>query len=251
MNLTQLDLDLEVFQGPFDLLLALVMREEIELAEVPIAEIVIAYIERAYDDGELDLESASEFLVLIAALLEIKVRMLFPGEEDEEGEGMSAEEAEAELLARLIEYKRYAAAAGWLASAAAAEPRVFRSGPAPLAPRPEPVVEEFSEDPWQLQIAIGRMLRPPPEIDVSAVRRRLVPVSEFLTRFRQVLRERRAFSFDEAVAGLDRLSHAAAFLAILEMWKQGEVQAEQGDIFGPIRIARRGRAGTEAERAIA
>ena len=251
MNLNQLDLDLEVFQGPFDLLLALVMREEIELAEVPIAEIVAAYVELAHERVDLDLESASEFLVLIAALLEIKVRMLFPGEEDEEGDGMSAEEAEAELLARLIEYKRYAAAASWLASAAAAEPRVFRDGPAPLAPRPEPVVDEFSEDPWQLQAAIGRLLRPPPEIDLSAVRRRLVPVSEFLTRFRAVLRERRAFSFDEAVAGLDRLSHAAAFLAILEMWKQGEVQAEQGDTFGPIRIARRGRARAEDERAIA
>ena len=242
MNLTQLDLDLDVFQGPFDLLLALVMREEIELAEVPIAEIVVAYVERAYDDGELDLESASEFLVLIAALLEIKVRMLFPGEDEEDTDGMSAEQAEAELLARLIEYKRYAAAAAWLAAAGASERRIFRSGPAPLAPRPEPVVEEFSEDPWQLQAAVGRLLTPPPEIDLSAVRRRLVPVSEFLTRFRAVLRERRAFAFDEAVAGLDRLSHAAAFLAILEMWKQGEVQAEQSEVFGPIRIARRGRA---------
>ena len=241
MNLTQLDLDLDVFQGPFDLLLALVMREEIELAEVPIAEIVVAYVERAYDDGELDLESASEFLVLIAALLEIKVRMLFPGEDEEDTDGMSAEQAEAELLARLIEYKRYAAAAAWLAAAGASERRIFRSGPAPLAPRPEPVVEAFSEDPWQLQAAVGRLLTPPPEIDLSAVRRRLVPVSEFLTRFRAVLRERRAFAFDEAVAGLDRLSHAAAFLAILEMWKQGEVQAEQSEVFGPIRIARRGR----------
>src|SRR5437762_2302444 len=55
------------------------MREEIELAEVPIAEIVVAYVDRAYDDGELDLESASEFLVLIAALPEIKVRMRVPG----------------------------------------------------------------------------------------------------------------------------------------------------------------------------
>ena len=242
MNLTQLDLDLDVFQGPFDLLLALVMREEIELAEVPIAEIVVAYVERAYDDGELDLESASEFLVLIAALLEIKVRMLFPGEEDEESDGMTAEQAEAELLARLIEYKRYAAAAAWLAAAGASERRVFRAGPAPLAPRPEPVVEAFSEDPWQLQAAVGRLLQAPPEIDLSAVRRRLVPVSEFLTRFRAVLRERRAFGFDEAVAGLDRLSHAAAFLAILEMWKQGEVQAEQGEVFGtdPHRPARPG-----------
>ncbi|HEU0193892.1 MAG TPA: segregation/condensation protein A, partial [Gaiellales bacterium] len=206
MTVSDLELDLDVFQGPFDLLLALVMREEIELAEVPIADIVVAFVERMRERGEIDLESASEFLVLIAALLEIKVRMLFPGEEDDESDGMSAEEAEAELLARLIEYKRYAAAASWLAVAAASEPRVFRAGPAPLAPRPEPVVDEFSEDPWQLQTAIGRLLQPPPEIDLSAVRRRLVPVSEFLSRFRAVLRERRAFSFDEAVAGLDRLS---------------------------------------------
>ena len=101
MIVADLMLDLDVFQGPFDLLLALVMREEIELAELPIAEVVVAYIEHAYDDGVLDLESASEFLVLIAALLEIKVRLLFPGEEDDE-EPFTAEQAEAELLARLI-----------------------------------------------------------------------------------------------------------------------------------------------------
>src|SRR4249919_346214 len=188
------------------------MREEIELAEVPIAEIVVAYIERAYDDGELDLESASEFLVLIAALLEIKVRMLFPGEEDDEGDDMTAEQAEAELLARLIEYKRYAAAAGWLAAAGASERRVFRAGPAPLQPRPEPVIEEFSEDPWQLHAAMATLLTSPPEIDISVVRRKLVPVSEFLDRFRALLGERRGFAFEAAVAGLDRLSQAAAFL---------------------------------------
>src|SRR5437879_13253888 len=80
MILADLELDLDVFQGPFDLLLALVLREEVELADVPIAEIVVAYVGRAYDQGELDLESASEFLVLVAALLEIKVRLLVPGE---------------------------------------------------------------------------------------------------------------------------------------------------------------------------
>ena len=80
MIVADLMLDLDVFQGPFDLLLALVLREEVELADVPIAEIVVAYVERAYEKGELDLESASEFLVLMAALLEIKVRLLFPGD---------------------------------------------------------------------------------------------------------------------------------------------------------------------------
>ena len=127
MILEDLELDLDVFQGPFDLLLALVLREEVELAEVPIAEIVVAYVERAYDDGELDLESASEFLVLIAALLEIKVRLLFPGEDDEDDE-LTPEQAEAELLARLIEYRRFQGAARWLRERAEREPRIFRAG---------------------------------------------------------------------------------------------------------------------------
>ena len=81
---------------------------------------------------------------------------------------------------------------------------------------------------------------PPPKIDISSVRRRLVPVSEFLTRFRALLRERRGFAFEEAVAGLDRISQAAAFLAILELYKAGEADPVQDELFGPIRVARGG-----------
>src|SRR3954452_7703016 len=103
------------------------MREEIELAEVPIAEIVVAYVERAYDDGELDLESASEFLVLVAALLEIKVRLLFPSEDDEEE--LTPEQAEAELFARLLEYRRFQAIARWLERRGRDPRRIFRVGP--------------------------------------------------------------------------------------------------------------------------
>ena len=248
MNLTQLDLDLDVFQGPFDLLLALILREEVELAEVPIAEIIAAYVERAYDRGDLDLESASEFLVLIAALLEIKVRLLFPGELDEDDE-LSPEQAEAELMARLIEFRRFQGAARWLRERAEREPRIFRDTLAPLAPRPQPPVVEFSEDPWRLAACIERLLEPPPPIDVSSVRRPLVPVGRFLDHFRTILRERRAFQFDEAVAGLDRLSQAAAFLALLEMVKRGEVMSEQQEVFAPIRVVSAGAAA--AERAIA
>jgi chromatin segregation and condensation protein Rec8/ScpA/Scc1 (kleisin family) len=77
---------------------------------------------------------------------------------------------------------------------------------------------------------------PPPHIDVSAVRRPLVPVEHFLDHFRSILRARRGFQFDEAVQGLDRLSQAAAFLAVLEMVKRGEVIPEQRELFAPIRI---------------
>ena len=79
VTLTYLDLDLDVFAGPFDLLLTLILREEVDLLEVDLAEVVITYIDHLERKGELDLEAATEFLVLIAALLELKSRLLLPG----------------------------------------------------------------------------------------------------------------------------------------------------------------------------
>ena len=95
-----LDLDLEVFTGPFDLLLTLVLRDEIDLLEVDLAEIVLSYMDHLELRGEIDLEVATEFLVLIAALLELKSRMLLPGEQEEELE-LDAGEAAEELFERL------------------------------------------------------------------------------------------------------------------------------------------------------
>src|SRR5204863_2285463 len=70
MALAELDLELEVFQGPFDLLLTLVLAEEVDLLEVDLAEVVLAYVEHLERQGELDLAATTEFLALIAALLE-------------------------------------------------------------------------------------------------------------------------------------------------------------------------------------
>src|SRR3954466_4598045 len=120
MQLASLDLDLEVFQGPFDLLLALVLREEVDLLEVDLAEIVLTYIDHLEQAGELDLEAATEFLVLIAALLELKSRLMLPRDEED---GLDLEPAEAadELLARMLEYARFRKAAGFLAATLARE----------------------------------------------------------------------------------------------------------------------------------
>src|SRR5438445_2995603 len=105
-----LELDLDVFAGPFDLLLTLILREEVDLLEVDLAEIVIAYIDHLERSGQLDLDAATEFLVLIAALLELKSRLLLPGEEQEIIELDPGEAAE-ELLARLLDAHRYRSAA--------------------------------------------------------------------------------------------------------------------------------------------
>src|SRR2546423_12677190 len=80
MIVRELELDLDAFEGPFDLLLTLVLREELELAEVDVAEIVLSFCSRLEERGRLDLDACGEFLVLVAALLELKARGLFPGE---------------------------------------------------------------------------------------------------------------------------------------------------------------------------
>ena len=81
VRVIDLELDLDVFAGPFDLLLTLILREEVDLLEVDLAEVVIGYIDHLERRGELDLEAATEFLVLIAALLELKSRLMLPGAE--------------------------------------------------------------------------------------------------------------------------------------------------------------------------
>ena len=78
--IARLELDLDVFAGPFDLLLSLVLREELDLLEVELAEVVVVYVDHLQAADELDLEAATEFLVLIAALLELKSRLMLPGQ---------------------------------------------------------------------------------------------------------------------------------------------------------------------------
>src|SRR5713226_1766976 len=128
MVVRELELDLDAFEGPFDLLLTLVLREEIDLAEVDVAGIIVAFIERLAEREELDLEACGEFLVLVAALLELKARALFP-EEDAELSELGPEEAAEELARRLAEYRRAKDAAAWLRERLAAEgDRYFRLG---------------------------------------------------------------------------------------------------------------------------
>src|SRR5271169_1431086 len=131
MSLAALELDLDVFSGPFDLLLTLVLREEVDLLELQLAEVVLAYLDHLQERGELDLETATEFVVLIAALLELKSRLMLLGEEDDLGE-IEPELAAEELLARMLEARRYRAASAHLGELLAREHGVrFRAAPLP------------------------------------------------------------------------------------------------------------------------
>jgi segregation and condensation protein A len=238
----ELELDLDAFEGPFDLLLTLVLKEELEPAEVDVAEIVLAFVARlaeAVEEGQrdqLDLDACGEFLVLVAALLELKARRLFPDEDAELAE-LEPEEAAEELARRLAEYRRAKEGAGWLAGRLAAEAdRFFRLGPAPLAPRPERKLAP--QEPATLAEALRALAAEPPQVSLAHMALRFPPVSQFLERFRSVLRRRRVLDFDQEVGSLPRVDQAVAFLALLELRKAGEIQIQQAAPFAPIRIAR-------------
>ena len=236
MVVRELELDLDAFEGPFDLLLTLLLKEELEPADVDMAAIVVAFVERLAEREELDLEACGEFLVLIAALLELKARALFPEEEAELAD-LEPEEAAEELARRLAEYRRMKEAAGWLAERLAGErDRFFRIGPAPLAPRPERRLAQ--QDPEQLAATLRLLAVPPPEVSLAHMALRFPPVSQFLERFRAVLQRRRRFDFDTEIEGLPRVDQAVAFLALLELRKAGEIDLEQAAPFAPIRVSR-------------
>jgi segregation and condensation protein A len=236
-SVSALELDLDVFAGPFDLLLSLILRDELELAEVELAEIVLAYVDRLAQRDELELESATEFLVLIAALLELKSRLLLPGEEVEELDDLAPAEAAEELLERMLAYVRFRGAGGLLAARHVAEQGVlYRSAPLPPVLRRAALEHaEQAYGPAVLGQALGGVLRTPPAIDLRHIAAPRVSLPARLALLRRLLR-RGSFSFEEAVDGADRMTVAITLFALLELHKRGEATWRQDEAFGPVTV---------------
>jgi segregation and condensation protein A len=239
MTVASLDLELDVFAGPFDLLLAVVLREEVDLLEVELGEVVVAYVEYLEREGELELDVATEFLVLIASLLELKSRLLLPGADDGLEE-LGPEEAIEELLARLLEYRRYSAASAELVERFEAQRGyLFRS--APLPPELRRVAVDAATavyDPEQLGAALGDLLTPPPEVDVGHIRP-TVSLEKRLEALRAALSGKGSVDFDEQFGGEDRLTQAVTLFALLELYRRGEATWKQSKPLGPIEIVRK------------
>ncbi len=241
MHLAELELDLDVFSGPFDLLLTLVLREEVDLRELALAEVVIAYLDHLERRGELDLEATTEFIVLLAALLELKSRLLLPDADVDELLDLEPGEAAEELLARMLDARRYRSAAAHLAQRLAQQPAVrYREAPLPahlrrssLADAPGPLWE-----PESLGRALGGLLTLPPKLDLRHISVMRVSVSERVAHLRALLRSAVALSFDDAVRDADRMTVAVTLWALLELHKRGEASWEQAEPFGEITVRR-------------
>jgi segregation and condensation protein A len=188
------------------------------------------------EQGELDLDSATEFLVLIASLLELKSRLLLPAAEETEPE-LGPQEAAEELLARMLEYRRYRDAAAHLAELFA-DGRRYLYRTASLPPELRRVALDAarpSYEPDRLAAAIGDLLRIPPEPDTTHIRP-TVSLEKRLRVLRELLAGRGRLDFDHAFGGDDRLTQAVTLFALLEMHKRGEATWQQKETFGPIEV---------------
>ena len=233
-SVSELDLDLDVFQGPFDLLLAVLLREEIALSEVPLGEIVLAYVDHLGEVSDLDLEAVTEFLVLIAALCELKSRLLLPHEEGTDELG--PQEAADELLARMLEYRRYSEAANMLHQRLGV---MYRSASLPVELRRAALKAATKVyEPDRIAVALGDLLTTPPPPDTGHIRS-TVSLQRRLSVLRDLVGRRGALDFDEAFGKEDRFTQAVTLFALLELYRRGEATWTQKETFGRIEVQAR------------
>ena len=235
----ELELDLDVFSGPFDLLLTLVLKEDIDLLEVELADVVVSYLDHLESKGELDLEVATEFLVLIAALLELKSRLMLPREGEDDLDDLAPGEAAEELLARMLDARRYRQAAEHLAQRLAGEHGYrYRSAPRPAFLKAVVYDDAVAGvyDPAELGSAVGGLLRQPEPISLAHLAMPRVSVAERLMHLRNLLRSG-GCTFSDAVRDADRVTVCVTLFALLELYKQGEATWTQDEPFGEIDIS--------------
>lgn len=233
----RLELDLDVFDGPFDLLVTLILKDEIDIWEVRVSRIIAEYVLRLAERDDFDLDATSQFVVLVAALLEMKSRLLLEQDVEDEVEELDPEEAARELLARLVRYGQFRNAADHLAERWAAHAgRIYRTAPVPPALLRRPV-DDVVLPADLLATALAPLLEEPPRPDTSHLADLAVSLIGELRRLRTILDLDGSFSFHQ-VAPQNRLERALTFFALLELHAQGEARLRQRRAFADIVVTR-------------
>lgn len=227
--------DLDVFQGPFDLLVTLVLREEIDLWEVSVSRIIADYVVRLSETEEFDLEATSHFVVLVAALLEMKSRLLLDLRADGDEDDLTPDEAGEELLTSLVRYQQFKAAADGLRERWGEHAtRIYRQAPLPSRFR-RWQLDATSLPASRLADALALLFREPPLPDTKHITDVAVTLVAELRRLRRLLDREGSFSF-LAVAPRSRIERAVTFFALLELHNRGEAQLFQPRPFADITV---------------
>src|SRR3954454_12932719 len=230
-----------VFEGPFDLLLHLITREQVDIYAISLSAIVDAYVDEIERMQPLDLERATEFLLIAAILVELKTKRLLPGSDDVDlDEEFALWEQRGLLLARLLECKTFKDAAAELSRMAS---RAERSQPrrAGLEERFASVVPDFlaGVTPDQLRAAFLRAVtpKPVPRVELDHVAPIRASVAEAAAELVDELPRVGRITFRRLTGGLvEKLEVIVRFLGVLELYKQGLVDLEQAGNFAELHI---------------
>ncbi|HEX2849285.1 MAG TPA: ScpA family protein [Acidimicrobiales bacterium] len=230
-----------VFEGPFDLLLHLILREQVEIWDITLSTIVDAYLGELTRMGALDLDVATEFLLIAATLVELKTRRMLPGSDDVDlDEELALWEERDLLLARLLECKTFKDASAALQRLSEAAERSF--------PRRAGLEDRFLDLTPDLMAGVtAEKLRaaflkavapkPVPRVDLDHVAPIRASVRDAIDELADELPRAGRITFRRLTADLvERLAVIVRFLAVLELFKQGLVDLDQGERFGDIEI---------------
>lgn len=234
----ELTLKLPVFEGPLDLLIHLIKKAQVDIYDIPIATITEQYLDYLFAAQELDMELASEFLVMAATLLSIKARMLLPCPPKEEtGEEEPGIDPRQELVEQLLEYRRYKEAAAMLSERQELWMNTFeREGDDPSIFFPQILPPLHGVELSSLFFIFHQLLTRagPEEPKVREIARERVTVQDKIRFLLALLqKERRGVSFVGLCDGVDRGEIVVTFLAVLELMKMRRIQVigGQNDFF--------------------
>lgn len=231
---------LEVFEGPFDLLLQLIARRKLEVTQIDLADITADFLAHMTALESVDLETATNFLVVAATLIELKAARLLPSDQQSEAEDLLAEARDL-LYARLLEYRAFREIADELSSLFTASEH-FVGREVPLESRFRRLVPDttLAIDPAGLARLAAIAMQPPPveEVDLAHVRRATLSIRDATRALLDRLGHGRA-GFDELTAGRERHERVVFFLAALELYKLGHLDLEQPDLRVPMEVAHR------------
>ena len=227
---------LDTFRGPLDLLLYLVRKHEVDVAEIPIAQITEQYLGFMEVLEQLNVNDVGDFLEVASTLVEIKSRLVLPhgGEEQE-----AWDDPRDELVARLLEYKKYKDAASMLEERSRDWQQHYARLSSDLPPREiDPADQPIHElELWDLVSAMGRILRESQRTAPSTIVYDDTPIQVYMQRIHATLAARKKAAFSEMFEpGMHKSAIVGVFLAVLELCRHHNVRAEQNDLHGEIYI---------------
>jgi segregation and condensation protein A len=226
----------EAFEGPLDLLLHLIKKNEVDIYNIPIAEITRQYIDYLDLMRELNLDIAGEFLVMASTLIQVKSQMLLPHHPDAESFEDEGEDPRAELVKRLLDYERFREASLDLVSRQVLERDVFaRKFPSVELAEIEPEEAPLEIELFELVDAFRRILAKAPKESFHEVGSENISIADRIADLLDFMQGKDMVSFEDLFLGnLSREFIVATFLAVLELCRLRMIRISQAESYGVI-----------------